>query len=127
MELEGRLTQILPEQSGQGRTGNTWRKQSFIIETMDSQYPKRICVDVWGDNINTLNSFKINDELKVSIDIESREYNGKWFTNVKAWRIEKKADAAPQAGSSAPPPEEPPLPGVDDIPTGTEPTDDLPF
>jgi len=127
MEIEGRLVEVLAEQSGQGRTGNTWRKQSFVIETMDSQYPKKVCIDVWGDNIDNLKAFKTNDVLNVKMDIESREYNGRWFTNVKAWRVDKKQDAAggsaPQGGGM----EQPPLPGAADIPSAPEPTDDLPF
>ena len=126
MELEGRIVEILPEQTGQGRTGNTWRKQSFVVEYGEGNYPKKVCVDVWGDNIATLNKLNVNDDVKVSIDIESREYNGKWYTNVKAWRIESKAPAQQQT-ASAPPMDEPPLPGLDDIPTSSEPTDDLPF
>ena len=123
MEIDGRLIEMLPEQTGQGKTGNTWRKQSFVIETMDTQYPKKVCIDVWGDNIDTLNAFKTGDIMHVNMDVESREYNGRWFTNVKAWRIEKKQDSSgPQGGQ-----DNPPLPSVEDIPTSAEPTDDLPF
>ncbi len=119
MEIIGKLSELLPEQTGQGKTGNSWRKRSFIIETLDDQYPKKVCIDAWGDRADSLNTLSMGDELNVSFDIESREYNGRWYTNIKAWKIEKKQSAV--AGNNAP------LPGADDMPPPPEPTDDLPF
>ena len=86
LEIEGKLLEVHTEQSGEGKNG-TWRKKSFVIETGD-QYPKKVCFVVWGDRINILDNFSQGDSLKVSFDIESREYNGRWYTDVKAWRIE---------------------------------------
>ncbi len=119
MEIEGKLSELLPEQSGQGKNGNAWRKRSFVIETLDDQYPKKVCIDAWGDRIENVTSLAVGDEVTVSFDIESREYNGRWYTNVKAWKIDKK-----QAANA---PSNPPLPGADDMPPPPEPTDDLPF
>jgi hypothetical protein len=118
MEIIGKLSELLPEQTGQGKTGNSWRKRSFVIETLDDQYPKKVCIDAWGDRADSLNTLSMGDELNVSFDIESREYNGRWYTNVKAWKIEKKQAAAPS---------NPPLPGAGEMPPPPEPTDDLPF
>ena len=84
MELTGKVTQILAAQTGEGKNG-TWRKQEFILET-DGTYPKKICVSVWGDKIDTF-SLKVGASLTASIEIESREYNSRWFTEVKAWKI----------------------------------------
>ena len=119
MDITGKLVELLPEQTGEGKTGNSWRKRSYVIETIDSQYPKRVCIDAWGDRADILNSLAIGDELVSSFDIESREYNGRWYTNVKAWKIEKKASNAPSNNQ--------PLPGSDEMPPPPEPTDDLPF
>ena len=119
MEILGRLSELLPEQTGQGKSGNAWRKRSFIIETLDDQYPKKVCIDAWGDRIDSLSNTAIGDEISVSFDIESREFNGRWYTNVKAWKIDKK-----QAGNAS---NNPPLPGVGEMPPPPEPTDDLPF
>ncbi len=119
MEISGKLIELLPEQTGQGKNGNEWRKKSFVIETLDEQYPKKVCIDAWGDRADSLNSFAIGSELSVSFDIESREYNGRWYTNVKAWKIEGKAGASSS--------ENPPLPSGSELPPPPEPTDDLPF
>ena len=86
MELTGKIIQLLPEESGQSARG-PWRKQQYILET-EGQYPKKVCFMAWGDKID---EFKIQegDELIVSINIESREYNGRWYTDVKAWKIQR--------------------------------------
>jgi hypothetical protein len=120
MEIIGKLSELLPEQTGQGKTGNSWRKRSFVIETLDDQYPKKVCIDAWGDKADSLNTLAMGDELSVSFDIESREFNGKWYTNVKAWRIDKKQGGASPSANA-------PLPTAGDIPPPIEPTDDLPF
>lgn len=119
MEITGKLAELLPEQTGEGKTGNSWRKRSYVIETLDDQYPKKVCIDAWGDRADILNSLAIGDHLVTSFDIESREFNGKWYTNVKAWKIDKK-----DGGTAS---NNPPLPSVNDMPPPPEPTDDLPF
>ncbi|MEK9601247.1 MAG: DUF3127 domain-containing protein [Bacteroidota bacterium] len=85
--LEGRLVQILSAQEGQSTRG-AWKKQDFIIETSE-QYPKKVCICCWNEKTEELSKFQLNDNLRVSINIESREYNSKWYTDIKAWRIEK--------------------------------------
>ncbi|NUM49690.1 MAG: DUF3127 domain-containing protein [Flavobacteriales bacterium] len=86
MEIAVKLIQLLPLQTGMGKNGE-WKKQEFIVETLGSQYPKKICISVWGDKINE-SILKEGNELNVSFDVESREYNGRWYTDVKAWKIE---------------------------------------
>ena len=85
MELKGKLVQLLPMQSGEGKNG-TWKKQEIIIETQ-GQYPKKVCISIWGDKISA-DQLVIGNELNVSFDVESREYNGRWYTDVKAWKVE---------------------------------------
>jgi len=85
MELTGIITNILPIQSGTGKTGNEWKKQEIIIQT-EEQYPKTICITLWNNTIDS--KIKQDDKIKASVDIESREYQGKWYTTVKAWKIE---------------------------------------
>ena len=91
LKITGTVKQVLEEQSGEGR-GGPWRKQEFILET-EGNYPKQVCIVMWGDNID---QFGVQEEerLTAHIDIASREYNGRWYTDVKAWRIERDADAA---------------------------------
>ena len=85
MQLTAKLTQLLPSQTGTGKNGE-WKKQDVIVET-EGQYPKKICVSIWGDKIND-SQLQIGNNLKIDFDIESREYNGKWYTDIKAWKIE---------------------------------------
>ena len=85
MEITGKIINILPVQVGVGKTGNEWKKQEIIIQTEES-YPKSICITLWSNTID--NNIKQGDKIKASVEIESREYNGKWYTTVKAWKIE---------------------------------------
>ena len=85
MQLIAKLLQKLPLQTGQGKNG-TWQKQDIIVET-DGQYPKKICLSLWGDKYSNIQLTEQNN-YKFDIDIESREFSGRWFTDVKVWRIE---------------------------------------
>ena len=114
MEIKGKIVKILPEESGQSSKGG-WRKQQYIIE-IPGQFPKKVCFMAWGDKIDDF-QIRLNDELEVSIDIESREFNGRWYTDVKAWKVAKLTGT-----DDAPLPDEPPAFGeVDDS------MEDLPF
>lgn len=86
MELQGKIIAKLPLVSGQGKNGE-WKLQEYVLETTD-QYPKKVCFGLFGDRIDK-NPVEIDDFVTVSFDIESREWNGKWFTSVRAWKIEK--------------------------------------
>lgn len=85
MQISAKLIQILPLQSGNGKNGE-WKKQDIIVETQE-QYPKKICVSVWGDKIPS-QPLIVGINLLIDIDIESREYNDRWYTDVKAWKIQ---------------------------------------
>jgi hypothetical protein len=85
MQITAKIIQLLPLQTGTGKNGE-WRKQEFIVET-DGQYPKKICLSVWGDKIKE-DILQAGAKLQFSLEIESREYKGKWYTDVKAWKVE---------------------------------------
>ena len=91
MEVRGKIIELLPEKSGQSANGG-WRKQEYILET-DGQYPKKICFMAWGDKIDQFN-IKQGETIEVSVDLESREYNGRWYTDVKAWKVSKDGENA---------------------------------
>jgi hypothetical protein len=84
MNIKAKLVQLLPLQTGMGKNGQ-WRKQDIIVET-DGQYPKKICISIWGDKINE-KQLQIGKQLDIDFDLESREFNGKWYTDIKAWKI----------------------------------------
>ena len=120
MQITAKLVQILPLQTGVSRNGE-WKKQDIIVETND-RFPKKICISVWGDKIQP-SQLNPGNTFTIDFDIESREFNGRWYTDVKAWKVEP-VDAANNA--TAPPfindpgfPEPPPLPADE--------PDDLPF
>ncbi|MCH8557283.1 MAG: DUF3127 domain-containing protein [Balneolia bacterium] len=94
LELTATLKQVLPPVTGNGKNG-PWSKQDFIIET-PGDYPKKVCCTMWGDKANVLQNLSAGQQVKVSFDVESREYNGKWYTDVKAWKVE-----APQSGGGS--------------------------
>jgi hypothetical protein len=85
MQITAKLIQLLPIQIGTGKNGE-WKKQDIIVET-DGQYSKKVCISIWGDKIND-DQLLTGNLLKIDFDIESREYNGKWYTDLKAWKIE---------------------------------------
>lgn len=85
MQLTAKLIQTLPLQSGEGKNG-PWKKQDIIVET-EGKYPKNVCISIWGDKINT-SILNPGTMLIIDFDVESREFNGKWYTTVKAWKIE---------------------------------------
>lgn len=81
MEIKGKIIEILKLQEGSGKNG-PWKKQDIIIET-ESKYPRKICIAVWGDKIN-YETLQIGNFLSFNADIESKEFNGKWYTEIKA-------------------------------------------
>ena len=98
MELSGKIIQLLPEKSGESARG-PWRKQEYILET-DGQYPKQVCFMAWSDKIDEF-AIKEGENLVLSIDLESREYNGRWYTDVKAWKVARADSSADNTPSYA--------------------------
>ncbi|MAH84509.1 MAG: hypothetical protein CBB68_09290 [Rhodospirillaceae bacterium TMED8] len=86
MELIGKIIQLLPEKSGESARG-PWRKQEYILET-EGEYRKKICFIAWGDRIDDF-AIQKGEKLVVSVDLESREYNDRWYTDVTAWQVSR--------------------------------------
>ncbi len=126
MDIKGRVIQLLALQTGEGKNG-TWKKQDFVIET-DGQYPKKVCISAWGDKINE-SALQIGNEVNISFDVESREYNGRWYTDLKAWKIDTLgAGAAEQPSYAASSPSSRPA-SVTELPSSLQASEDdnLPF
>jgi hypothetical protein len=95
----GRLVQVLEEVSGVGKTGNSWKKQSFVVELDGSStYPKKVCLTAWGEKVDTLKRLTIGDRISAAFDVESREYQGRWYTDLKAWKIDVEANRTTGGG-----------------------------
>ena len=123
LELEGRIARKLPVQQGTSARG-AWAKQDFIFEYQEGNYPSQVCMNVWGDDkVKELEKYQVGDKVKISFNLSSREYNGRWYTDVRAWRIEP-VTVAPAAPQDVPPP-----PANDDPYASAAPLDedDLPF
>ena len=86
LKVKGKVVQVLEIQSGTGKNGK-WRKQDFILET-PGKYPKKICITQWGDKIDQFD-VQEDEEVTVYVDLQSREYKGNWYTDVKAWKVER--------------------------------------
>jgi len=120
MEIKGKLIQLLQPQTGEGKNG-PWKKQEIIVE-IPGQYPKNICIAIWGDKINE-SQLQVGNMLTVQFDIESREFNGRWYTDVKAWKIESAASGGTSSSDNFPES----APPVTEVPDSSDGSDDLPF
>jgi hypothetical protein len=89
--LTGRITTITAEESGQSKAGKTWRKRTVVIET-DGQYPKLVALTQFGDAIDKV-ALGEGQTVTASFDVESREYNGRYYTEAKAYRFDVIEDA----------------------------------
>ncbi len=143
MEVVGKSIQVLPAQEGVGRNGNPWKVQPYVMETLD-QYPRKVHFEVFGEDRIRMNPCAIDQLVTVSFDIESREFNGRWYTSIRAYRIVQgdvtqsgasahasapaAAPAAPAAAQNAAAPVEAAPVNVDPFDASAgEGTSDLPF
>ena len=130
MEVKGKIIKKLPLVSGTAKsTGNPWKKQDYVMETLEA-HPKTIAFDFFGDRADQYN-FEVGDEILLSFDIESREYQGRYYTNIRGWKGEKltnnAAGAEAPAGYPAPEPQAPAgMPPAPDFGAAND-NDDLPF
>lgn len=121
MELTAKLIQVLPAQTGTGKNGE-WKRQNIILET-DGMYPKKVCITLWGDKTNPA-ILQVGNMLTISFDVESREYNGNWYTDLRAWKVELagQVSSAPQGFSAS----DDPTP-ANPVDFSGDSSDDLPF
>lgn len=87
MDAEGKIIVKLPLQSGVSKAGNNWSKQEYVLETQEA-YPKKIHFSFFGDRANQY-PLEVGDTVRLSFDIDSHEYNGRWFTSINGWKAEK--------------------------------------
>ena len=98
MEIVGKIIQVLPAQEGVGRNGNPWKVQPYVLETLD-QYPRKVHFEVFGEERIKQNPCELDQLVTVSFDIESREFNGRWYTSIRAWRIQQGDTTQAAAGA----------------------------
>ena len=130
MEISGKIIQVLPEQGGVSKTsGKEWKLQAYVLETQE-QYPRKVHFEVFGEDRIKANPCQLDDVVTVSFDIESREFNGRWYTSIRAWKIQQGVvDAAAPAAVPAVEPMAAQQANVAtfDAAAGVDETTDLPF
>jgi hypothetical protein len=115
MQLTAKLIQLLPIQTGTGKNGE-WKKQDIIVET-DGQYPKKVCISIWGDKINE-QQLVVGNSLTIDFDIESREFSGRWYTDLKAWKVDTASQGNAQSNN---------LKDIEPLDLNEKPDDVMPF
>lgn len=138
MELQGKIIAALPERSGTSQRGE-WKVQEFVLETLDSQYPRKMVFDVFGaDRLQRFN-VQVGQIVNVAFDIDAREYNGRWYNSIRAYdvrQVDPNAAPAPAAAPVASPVASPvqaagttsaPAQAAAPVAAAAEDGDDLPF
>jgi hypothetical protein len=123
LDITGSVIHKLNKTEGVSKAGKPWSKQEFVIETQE-QYPRKVCMSVMNEKVSELERINIGDVVKASLNIESREYQGRWYTDVRAWKIEMAG--ASQSTSSGPSHTNYETPAHNESPADST-TDDLPF
>jgi len=103
MELKGQFVKLLAEESGVSKSGKDWKKQSFVIEHEPGNFPKQACFECWGDTTDLIQKLKPGQTVTVKFAVESREYNGKYYTGLKALTIDTGTVQADQSTRQAEP------------------------
>ncbi|MBR4161241.1 MAG: DUF3127 domain-containing protein [Bacteroidaceae bacterium] len=90
MEIIGKIIQVMPERSGtSARTGSEWRMGSYLLETTTDRFPRKMLFEVFGsDKIQQFN-IQVGEMLRVSFDIDAREYQGRWYNSIRAWNVDR--------------------------------------
>ncbi len=145
MDITGKVIAIMEARSGvSARTGNPWMMQDYVIE-VPGNFPRKMLFNVFGEERIKQFNIQLNEEITVQFDIDAREYNGRWFNDIRAYNIirgqvaQTVPAAATIAGTGQPsapfPPAQPaadnspaaPFPPAQDVESGDSPADDLPF
>ena len=136
LEIEGTIAQKLPVQSGNSARG-PWAKQEFLLEYPDGNFTAKVCFTAFGqDKVQDLAKYQVGDKVKVSFNLRSREYNGRWYNDLQIWKIAP-AGAPQPAQTAAPSPapavqaapayQQAPAPTIEDMPADSAGEEDLPF
>ena len=122
MEFKGLVYKVLPVVKGQGARGE-WVKQEVVFEQPD-EFNRQLVVGFWGDKAQDAAALKPGEMVEVAVNLESREYNGRWYTEARAWKLTRAAAAQPAAPAM---PDMPPMPTVEEPSYSTLEADDMPF
>lgn len=116
MELEGTVYAILPAVNGTSAKGN-WTRQDMVIEFKSGDFNRKLSLTFWGDKTSQIANLSVGEKVKAHFDLESREFNGKWFTTAQAWRVDRNINV--QQTQSAP--------NIEEIGSSSDYEDEIPF
>ena len=134
MEMTGKVVRLGALTEGTSARG-PWRKQDLIIET-EEQFPKTVCLTCWSNQIDEIQKFAPGQAIKAQIDLSSREFNGKWYTDVRVWRFDPVGVATTPVTAPVQPAQQPMMHQTPPVaaptqdyypPAGEDSVDDLPF
>ena len=132
MDLTGKVIAILQPRSGVSqRTGNQWMTQEYVIE-VPGQYPKKMLFNIFGEDRIKQYNIQMGEEITVSFDIDAREYNGRWYNDIRAFNVQRGVVAPAAEVNPFPPQNAAPQDVASPFPPAQEPVgegsaDDLPF
>ena len=133
IQLVGTITNILPPVSGTSAKGE-WVRQEFILSVENEQYPRSVCFQIFGKDRIDEAALQLNERVRVHLDINANEYNGKFYNTINCWKVDRNNQqnvqgnpvyypnqpvTPPANPTSAPSPQSASQPNPDD--------DDLPF
>ena len=107
LELNGKLVKKFEEQ----KISDKFKKREFVIETSENNFTEQIKFELVQDRTDLIDPYQVGDNLKITFNLKGREWQGKYFVNVQAWRIEKagsEAGSQPQGSPEGYPPPPPP-------------------
>ena len=113
MELSGKIKVVMETQT----FDSGFQKREFVVTTAE-QYPQDIKLECIKDKVGLLDDLSEGEQVKVSFNLRGNEYNGRYYVNLQAWKLEKESVTGPPEGQ---------LPSTDDLSFSAEPGDDLPF
>jgi len=93
MQITGQLKKVLNPETGTTKSGKEWKRQAFLLEYQDGNFTKQVSIQAKSEAvINLISSLRIGDTVTCDINVESREWNDKFYTDVTAWKVQHKKD-----------------------------------
>ena len=104
MEIKGKIIAVLPERGGVSQAGKEWMTQEYVLETED-RYPRKMSFSVFGAERIAQFNIQLGEVLTVKFEIDCKEYNGRWYNSITAWKVERENQqpVATEAPAVAPP------------------------
>ena len=104
MQIIGKIIEKYERETGVSKSGKTWEKQSIMVEQSGTDYNKEVVISFFGDKIKSIRDIEVGSEINVSINLSSREFNGKFYHNIDGWFCAKLGEetVAPMNDSDSP-------------------------